>query len=956
MIRESREAETRIKWAAEVSGAKILDLKSLSLERVPDSAASLTDLDELYLDDNLITSLPRWLSLMTRLTVLRIGLNKLSSLPEWLGNLTRLRVLDVSRNQLTSLPESLGRLTGLHQLSLDGNQLTALPDVLGNLVNLTSLRLENNSLATLPASIGRLKGLQSLPLYNNQLMSLPETLGNLDVLTELNLTTNPMTELPSSIGNLKKLSSLYYDKHIVRSPPQEIQVGGLKAVLAFLRARQEGAVDQWTSKMLVVGEAAVGKTSVTKALCELTYDPHEPQTHGVHVDPLALAHPEIPETTMTLNVWDFGGQLEYRATQRFYLTDRSLFLLVWSSRRGWRAGGHVEAWLQAITNAAPESPILIVATHCNTSVADLDETDLCRRFPRIRGILRVDCSDGTGIGELRGQVTRLAADLPLMGSPWPTAWVRAAETLRTEPRRYVSARWTETTLESAGVVDEEARETLIAALHDRGELLHYPHDPELRDMVVLQPTWIDSMITKVLDSQEVADRGGLLGRAHRGALWQDLADPGLDEMLTALMERFDLAYRTDAADHEDVALVVERLPAGRPAKLPEEWTAALDTPGVNQLRVTYRLSSRQAGVPSWFIAREHRFTTGVAWARGVLLRHHGAATDAWALLEDDDREQPTIRLTVRSREPHTFYSILNEGFAGILTERYPGLAVQRLIPCICAQPPAPPCPHEFDYAAALRALERGRGLQCNESLDAVDPRALLLGLRPAPLEARLDQLEEKVDKVVGSTSRIERSQLLVLDTVRDLMRHRGEQGTHCPSIFTVTKTGVFSYELRLYCEQPDGPHELPDGAGVYRLRHLPAWLRNYAPYLRILLTGLKIAMPLVGPVVTGLAGRVLPEPDAARLELSCQLLDDISDQARPDLRVLPDASQGRRSSADFAQLRAALLSIAPDWGGLRERELPENRGIVYLCYHHREALRYPAQPRPADPDSTGEQR
>lgn len=224
----------------------------------------------------------------------------------------------------------------------------------------------------------------------------------------------------------------------------------------------------------------------------------------------------------------------------------------------------------------------------------------------------------------------------------------------------------------------------------------------------------------------------------------------------------------------------------------------------------------------------------------------------------------------------------------------------------------------------------------------VDPRQLLLGLHPDPQESALARIESTLSSVAAASQRIEQSQLLVLDTVRDLLRHRAEQGTHCPSIFTITKNRLKTrYELRLYCEQPDGPHPLPDGAGVYRLNTIPDWLYPYAPYLRLLLTGIQHGLPLIGPAISGILGDTLSTTVAANLDLSCKLLEQLSapQRQKPDGPLPPKQSQG----ADFAPLRAALIDLDPDFGGLRERELPENRGIVYLCQHHREALRYPAR-------------
>jgi hypothetical protein len=88
----------------------------------------------------------------------------------------------------------------------------------------------------------------------------------------------------------------------------------------------------------------------------------------------------------------------------------------------------------------------------------------------------------------------------------------------------------------------------------------------------------------------------------------------------------------------------------------------------------------------------------------------------------------------------------------------------------------------------------------------------------------------------------------------------------------------------------------------------------------------------------------LSEADKSRLELSCKLLDDLAALPAAAGTDLPAAGHpAQLPGVDLAQLRQALLALDPgaQWGGLRERELPENRGIVYLCHQHRQALRYP---------------
>ena len=907
-----------------------LNLSNLGLTALPAEIGGLTRLSRLNLSGNALTDLPAEIGNLTRLIRLNLAGNALSTLPAEIGNLTSLTRLNLAGNPLTALPAEIGNLIRLSKLNLADNALSTLPAEIGNLTSLTWLYLAGSALTSLPAEIGNLARLSWLNLAGSALTSLPAEIGSLTSLTRLYLAGSAVTALPAEIGNLDSLTRLNLTANALRTPPTEICAAGTRSVLTFLRELGRDRQDQWASKLLIVGEAAVGKTSVYKALCGLPYDPGEPQTHGVHVDTLTLAHPDRDDVTMRLGVWDFGGQLEYRATQRFYLSDRSLFLLVWNARSGPdETGGRVDAWLEAITSAAPNSQIIIVATHCAGSVDTLDEQALRGRYRQIAAVHRVDTDthrDGgaIGIAQLRGQIAAQAAALPLMGTPWPGSWARAAGSLTAEPANYVSWHRAEEIMRQAGVEAPRSRQVLAAALHDRGQILHFAHDSQLQDTVVLRPAWLDSMITKILDSQPVVDRGGLLSRAQRADLWADL-DVGLDDKLTAMMDRFDLAYRIDRPSHQDVALVVEHLRRDAPLAMPEEWDRALDAPGAAEVRITFRLERRLAGIPSWFIAREHRYTTGTAWARGVLLRHHDGATDAWALLTDDGQPRPTIRLAVRGIDPHAFRSILIEGFTSILTERYPGTTLTKTLPC----PHELGCTHEFGYDFANRQSHAGRDVQCQVSGEMINPRTLLYGLTVPSEQAALARLEHAVGGVAATTARIEGTVLQVLDTVRDLMDQRAAQGAYAPGIFTLTKTSWQHYQLRLFCEQPDAPHALPDDAGVYELKVIPDWLRAYAPFLRVTLTALRIGLPLIAPALTGIFGQSVTQTTQANLELSCKLLDDLK---------IPDGP-----GLNFAHLSAGLTRLDPNLGGLLLRELPESRKVVFLCRRHAHAYHYPAQ-------------
>ena len=112
------------------------------------------------------------------------------SYDDYMNYLSNLKELDLNDNQLTSIPESIGNLTKLERLYLQNNQLTSLEGI-ENLTNLKVLKLSNNELTSLEG-IKNLTNLEVLKLSNNKLTSLKgiENLTNLEV---LGLQNNPIS-------------------------------------------------------------------------------------------------------------------------------------------------------------------------------------------------------------------------------------------------------------------------------------------------------------------------------------------------------------------------------------------------------------------------------------------------------------------------------------------------------------------------------------------------------------------------------------------------------------------------------------------------------------------------------------------------------------------------------------------------------------------------------------------
>src|ERR1700749_3256351 len=322
-----------------------LDLSYLGLTELPESVAQLSQLHTLYLENNQLTMLPESIAQLSQLRTLLLDNNQLTTLPEPITQLSQLLTVSFSNNQLRTLPKSVARLSQLLTLYLDNNQLTMLPEPITQLSRLKELYLQGNQLTRLPESIAQLSQLHTLYLENNQLTMLPESLLKLTELEFLDLHGNEALGLPVEV---------------LGPTPQEDRARRAKpaAILGYyFRARGGEKRPLNEAKLILVGRGAVGKTSIVNRLVHRKFT-NEKKTEGIKITQWPLTVGRKKED-VRLNVWDFGGQEIMHATHQFFLTERSLYLLVLSGRDD-LADIDADYWLKLIQSFGGNSPAVIV--------------------------------------------------------------------------------------------------------------------------------------------------------------------------------------------------------------------------------------------------------------------------------------------------------------------------------------------------------------------------------------------------------------------------------------------------------------------------------------------------------------------------------------------------------------------------------------------------------------------
>ncbi|MGA2592591.1 MAG: TIR domain-containing protein [Bryobacteraceae bacterium] len=162
------------------------------------------------------------------------------------------------------------------------------------------------------------------------------------------------------------------------------------------------------AKLILVGRGGVGKTCIVQQLVNKVFAPQR-ETEGIQISDWTLVVGQ--GDTVRLHIWDFGGQEIMHAVHQFFLTDRTLYLVVLSGREGGE-DFDVEYWLTLVGSFAPTSPVIVVLNKIQEHPFELNRKGLHEKYAQIRDFVRTDCEDGTGIAHLEDVIRQETDHLP----------------------------------------------------------------------------------------------------------------------------------------------------------------------------------------------------------------------------------------------------------------------------------------------------------------------------------------------------------------------------------------------------------------------------------------------------------------------------------------------------------------------------------------------------------------
>ncbi|XP_054737581.1 leucine-rich repeat serine/threonine-protein kinase 1 isoform X1 [Anastrepha obliqua] len=463
--------------------------------------------------------------------------------------------------------------------------------------------------------------LSMLDISNNCLKEVPTSLHELSGLSVLNISGNVnITDLPPHLGLLSRLWNLNTRGCLLQEPLKtmiESKKYKTMDIIGYLKSIYENSVTYARMKLMVVGVQGIGKTTLLDLLRQgggsqksrasenhwakrmghsrNTAKPNRGgniSTVGVDIGTwVCEKRKKSPGShgPVIFRTWDFGGQKEYYATHQYFLSKRSLYLVLWKITDGHKGLAEILQWLGNIQARAPNSPVIIVGTHFDAigetfSAQEAEELQQIIRekfiaipdaekigLPRVIDSIEVSCRTLHNIRLLANIIYDTAFMLRSPGSKEPLL-------LQKIPASYIAlediVNVISCNLRSASVdpvLDAEEYRKLVAEemrlhnyksfrdtaelnqatmfLHDNGVILHYD-DATLRDYYFLDPQWLCDMLAHVVTVREINPfaRTGIMKLDDLGLLFRNIHSQNNSNRsyILSLLNKFEVALTWDS--------------------------------------------------------------------------------------------------------------------------------------------------------------------------------------------------------------------------------------------------------------------------------------------------------------------------------------------------------------------------------------------------------------------------
>ena len=456
----------------------------------------------------------------------------------------------LQKNELVTIPQCLLQLPNLEELNLSYNKLHEIPRLSEWSPCLRSLDLSHNQLSSINPRDIFAPALCSLNLSKNKLRSVPIAVCGFTALQRLDLSDNPdVMILPPEMGQLSSLSELNLNGlNDINDPPKNIQKDAVSCV-KYLNSQWRCPQSFYRMKLMLVGCANRGKT--TLVACLQGRKCGDESTVGIDISEWSYRS-SFNRPKFHFSIWDFGGQEEYYATHQCFLSQDSLYLLLFNLMHGREGVKELQPWLNNLALRVPQSCVIIVGTHLDELRGEGALEDIlalvnatARPFLnklQIVDVLAVSLKNNIkNVSLLKNTIYNHVANYKnkagktVMGRSIPASYHtldKQLQKVQQEVRRGIREpvmhleefKAMVYQMKLRDIKDDEELKTATLFLSDVGSLLHYDdRRHNLHELYFIDPRWLCDMMATVITVKERNSfiQHGILHKKHLPFLFKD---------------------------------------------------------------------------------------------------------------------------------------------------------------------------------------------------------------------------------------------------------------------------------------------------------------------------------------------------------------------------------------------------------------------------------------------------
>ena len=593
---------------------------------------------------------------------------------------------------LNSLIPEISKLTQLSALKLRCSNISNI-NFLHKLTNLTSLNLSRTAITDVSVLKG-LKRLTSLNLSHTDITIISE-LKELKRLRSLDLSDTEITDISVIIDLLSIEFLNLVNIENLEEPPQQIIDKGVDAIRNYFHQKSEQGIGYlYEAKVLIVGEPGSGKTSLRKKLVDSGYKVPNKEISTLGVEVQKEWDFPFPDKDIVFNasIWDFGGQDIQYMIHQYFLTEKSLYIMVADERK---QNTHYEYWFNIIQLLGEGSPVLVVLNKRDgVAITSYDHSEICKAFPDLQiEQFELDMAkDKQTFMVLRERVQALLCGLPHIGTELPAKWPLIRDDLEEmKEKNHISLKDYFEICNRHKIDKEEDALVIADYLHALGTIIHFRDDEILRDLVILDPNWVVDALYTALSDEKMEHDNGYFTRDWLFNLWRNPSRKGKmaytsDEcrQLLNLMskEKFELCYELE----ERNSFISPQLLSTSPPDYTINFTGSLD--------FRFRYSFMPEGIISRLIVRLNHLINKkddiqLVWRFGVIfVREDCLAEVIQTRYSSEGHRELCVRVTGPDFRKKELLTIISHEIESIHRKSFQHINYEVLIPCdseICTE-------------------------------------------------------------------------------------------------------------------------------------------------------------------------------------------------------------------------------------------------------------------------------